>query len=76
MGDLYTIFSIAQRDNVEYNLAFIPATFDTPHTALFDPAYMRALFETGERMAVPGTDWWWKNPPILLSGLKEEQPVY
>jgi hypothetical protein len=76
MGDLQTLFSLCQRDHVEYNLAFIPPTFDTPHTALFDPPYMRALYEAGERMAMPGTDWWWKNPPILLSGLKEQQPVY
>ena len=76
MGDLQTLYSLCQRDKIEYNLAFIPPTFDTPHTALFDPPYMRALYETGERMALPGTDWWWKNPPILLSGLKEEQPVY
>ncbi|HKA38001.1 MAG TPA: patatin-like phospholipase family protein [Thermoanaerobaculia bacterium] len=76
MGDLFTLHTLTQRDNIEYNLAFIPPTFDTPHTSLFDPTYMRALYETGERMAVPGTDWWWKNPPILLSGLKEEQPVY
>src|SRR5262249_12736545 len=47
MGDLFTLHSLCQRDHIEYNLAFIPATFDTPHTALFDPAYMRALFETG-----------------------------
>jgi hypothetical protein len=76
MGDLYVLHSLCQRDHIEYNLAFIPPTFDTPHTALFDPPYMKALYETGERMAVPGTDWWWKNPPLLLSGLKEEQPVY
>jgi predicted patatin/cPLA2 family phospholipase len=76
MGDLNTIHSLCQRDHVEYNLAFIPPTFDTPHTTLFDPVYMRALYEVGERMAIKGTDWWYKSPPLLLSGVGEEQPVY
>jgi predicted patatin/cPLA2 family phospholipase len=76
MGDLYTIFSICQRDHVEYNLAYIPPNFDAPHKTDFDTAYMRALFEVGERMAVKGQDWWYKHPPVLLSGVNEEQQQY
>jgi hypothetical protein len=37
---------------------------------------MQALFEVGERMAVKGQDWWYKHPPVLLSGVNEEQQVY
>jgi predicted patatin/cPLA2 family phospholipase len=73
MGDLYTIYSICQRDLVEYNLAYIPPTFDFPHKADFDTPYMSALFEVGQRMAVKGEDWWYKHPPVLLSGLNTEQ---
>jgi predicted patatin/cPLA2 family phospholipase len=73
MGDLYTIFAICQRDRVEYNLAYIPPTFDAPHKTDFDTAYMRSLFEVGQRMAVKGEDWWYKHPPVLLSGLSEAQ---
>jgi predicted patatin/cPLA2 family phospholipase len=73
MGDLYTIYSICERDHVEYNLAYIPPTFDFPHKADFDTAYMKALFEVGQRMAVKGEDWWYKHPPVLLSGLSQEQ---
>ena len=76
IGDLYRIFAIAQRDRVDYNLAFIPATFDVPHTADFDPAYMKALFEVGQRMAGKGQDWWYKRPPVLVSGVDDEQSVY
>jgi len=76
MGDLYTIFSICQRDHVEYNLAYIPPTFNAPHTTDFDTAYMRALFEVGQRMAVKGEDWWYKHPPVLLSGVTEEPQEY
>ena len=76
MGDLYTIFSICERDHVEYNLAYIPPTFDAPHKTDFDKAYMQALFEVGQRMAVKGQDWWYKHPPVLLSGVNEAPQVY
>jgi predicted patatin/cPLA2 family phospholipase len=76
MGDLYTIFSICERDHVEYNLAYIPPTFDAPHKTDFDTAYMQALFEVGQRMAVKGQDWWYKHPPVLLSGVSSEQQSY
>ena len=36
MGDLYRIYTITKRDHVDYNLTFIPQTFDTPHTSEFD----------------------------------------
>jgi predicted patatin/cPLA2 family phospholipase len=76
MGDLYTIFSICQRDHVEYNLAYIPPNFDAPHKTDFDTAYMQALYEVGQRMAVKGQDWWYKHPPVLLSGVNDEQQSY
>jgi hypothetical protein len=67
IGDLYRIYAIAKRDHVEYNLAFIPPTFDTPHTVDFDTAYMRSLFDTAYEMAVDGIEWS-KHPPVLLAG--------
>jgi len=73
IGDLYTIYTVTQRDQMEYNLAFIPPTFNYPHTKIFDTKYMTELFDVGERMAVKGTDWWWKRPPVLLSGVGEER---
>jgi predicted acylesterase/phospholipase RssA len=67
IGDLYRIYSVAQRDHIDYNLAYIPSTFQVPHTAEFDPVYMSQLFEFAERMAVAGYPWA-KSPPILVSG--------
>jgi len=67
IGDLYRIYSIARRDHVDFNLAYIPPTFDTPHTKDFDTAYMRALFDLGYQMATDGVEWA-KHPPVLLSG--------
>jgi predicted acylesterase/phospholipase RssA len=75
IGDLYTIYTVTQRDHIEYNLAFIPPTFDYPHKQIFDTKYMQELFAAGERMAIKGTDWWWKHPPVLLSGVSEEEPA-
>ena len=72
MGDLYRIFAITQRDHVDFNLAFIPPTFDVPHTAEFDTNYMKALFEVGYRMAHQGQEFWYKHPPVLVSGVDEE----
>ena len=76
MGDLYTIYTITQRDHVDYNLAFIPPTFVAPHPAEFDQSYMRTLFELGYHMAGKGMDWWYKHPPVLVSGVSEEPEVY
>jgi len=31
IGDLYRIYATAERDGVDFNLAFIPASFNAPH---------------------------------------------
>lgn len=62
VGDLYRIYLTAQRDNVDFNLAYIPASFGHPHREEFDTDFMRALYETGYRMAVQGYPWN-KTPP-------------
>ena len=67
LGDLYRIYSITRRDNVGYNLAYIPESFKTPHTTEFDTAYMKALYDLGYRLAADGYGWS-KHPPVLLSG--------
>ncbi len=61
-GDLYLIYLLAQRDGVDYNLAYIPPTFKEPHREEFDTQYMRRLFDTGYEMAVRGYPWE-KVPP-------------
>ena len=62
VGDLYRIYLTAQKDDVDYNLAFIPPTFNEPHRELFDTDYMRALYQTAYDMAVKGYPWA-KYPP-------------
>jgi len=62
IGDLYRIYATTQRDGIDYNLAYIPATFNTPHNEEFDTAYMRSLYEVGEQAAKSGYQWQ-KYPP-------------
>jgi predicted acylesterase/phospholipase RssA len=61
-GDLYRIYSLSQRDGVDYNLAFIPETFNAPHKEEFDTEYMRQLFQVGYDRALKGYPWL-KKPP-------------
>lgn len=62
IGDLYRIYATAQRDGVDFNLGFIPASFNAPHKEEFDNAYMRKLYDTGYAMALKGFPWL-KVPP-------------
>ena len=54
IGDLYRIYLTTQRDGVDYNLAYIPASFNVPHREEFDTNYMRQLYATGEQLARAG----------------------
>jgi hypothetical protein len=62
IGDLYRIYSVAQRDNVDFNLASMPASFDVPLRYSFDPDYMNALFKVGYDLGRAGYPWA-KVPP-------------
>lgn len=62
IGDLYRIYATAQRDGVDFNLAFIPSTFNFPHKEEFDNAYMRELYAVGYDLAAKGMPWA-KVPP-------------
>ena len=67
VGDLYRIYSVTQRDNIDFNLAYIPPNFKTPHTKDFDTVYMRALYDMGYGLAEKGYAWS-KRPPVLIPG--------
>jgi predicted acylesterase/phospholipase RssA len=62
IGDLYRTYLNAQRDSVDYNLAYIPPTFKLKAKEAFDPEYMKALFEVGYEAAKSGYRWH-KTPP-------------
>jgi hypothetical protein len=62
VGDLYRIYATAERDDVDFNLAYIPREFTTPYDQPFEPAYMNELFNIGNRMGREGYPWS-KVPP-------------
>jgi len=72
MGDLYRIYSIAQRDGLDFNLAFIPKSFTRTLKEPFETAYMKELFDVGYNMAVKGFPWV-KSPPGFIA--EEPQPA-
>jgi hypothetical protein len=64
IGDLYKIYLTTQRDGVDFNLAYIPASFTAPRQEEFDTEYMRQLYALGYDMATKGYPWQ-KTPPGL-----------
>ena len=62
LGDLYRIYATSVRDHVDYNLAFIPPTFEDKPRELFDPPYMQKLFDIGYADGTGGAAWH-KKPP-------------
>ena len=63
-NDLVRTYFVAQRDKVDYNIAYIGADFTIAKSAEFNQAYMRALYEYGYRQAIDGQPWH-KAPPGL-----------
>jgi predicted acylesterase/phospholipase RssA len=62
VGDLYRIYATTERDGVDFNLAYIPSSFDVPLPEPFDQHYMQELFKLGYELARSGYPWE-KAPP-------------
>lgn len=62
VGDLYRIYTMAQRDKIDYNLAFIPVDFHPKRDSEFDTNYMNQEFDLAYRLASSGYKWH-KYPP-------------
>jgi predicted acylesterase/phospholipase RssA len=71
INDIGRIYFISQRDNVDFNLAFIGSDFDTPHTDDFDSTYMNALYDYGYQLGRAG--YAWRKAPPLLERLREQE---
>src|SRR5215217_1153807 len=63
LNDVLRIHAAAERDGVDYNLAFIGRDFAVEYDKPFEQSYMRPLFEYGRQRA-PRGDAWVKRPPI------------
>ncbi len=66
IGDMYRIYLGARRDRVDYRLTFIPPEFTAEPKEMFDPDYMKSLFELGRQRGRDGAAW--QNAP---PGVKE-----
>ncbi len=62
IGDLYRIYVVANRDEIDFNLAYIPPTITTELKKPFDTTYMNALFKVGYDLGSKGYPWA-KLPP-------------
>jgi len=57
IGDIAIIYSATRRDEVDFNLAYIPESFKSEPSESFDPEYMKELFTTGYEKARDGYPW-------------------
>ena len=72
-GDIYRMYLTSKRDNVDFNLAFIPAEFSLKPKEGFDPVYMGHLFDLAYRAASEGNPWS-KTPPGYLEASASPSP--
>jgi predicted acylesterase/phospholipase RssA len=61
-GDLYQLYVLAQRDHIDFNATWIPASFTEKINQPFDTAYMNKLYRVG-RAAIENGTAWSKYPP-------------
>ena len=66
IGDLYQIYSLCHRDGNQFNLAYIPSSFNEEPAEEFDPVYMTKLFELGREYALKGYNWETSPPGFVL----------
>lgn len=62
LSDLYQLYVIAQRDGIDYNVAYIPQSFSERLSGPFDQAYMRSLYSVGRDTMLSGSTWF-SAPP-------------
>jgi hypothetical protein len=74
IGDLYRIYLTTQKDGIDFNLAYIPPSFNVPHREEFDTNYMQQLYTTGRQMAQAGYQWE-KYPPGYQAVPQTTKPV-
>jgi len=57
LSDLYQLYVIAQRDSIDYNVAWIPQSFTDRLADPFDQVYMRRLYAFGRETMLNGAAW-------------------
>ena len=67
IGDLYRLYLLAQKDGLDFNLAYIGADFTVEHQEDFDQKFMRALFDYGYQLGKKGYPWQKVPPGLTIS---------
>lgn len=62
IGDLYRLYVVAQRDGIDFNVAWIPNSFPEKPSEPFERGYMNRLFQIGREAMIAGKAWH-KYPP-------------
>jgi hypothetical protein len=65
VGNLYELYVFSKRNGIDYNLAYIPASFRAVSAGAFDPVYMTKLYDLGFSLAQHGYPWQ-KTPPRMM----------
>ena len=66
VGDLYRIYTITQRDGIDFNLAYVPVDFVPSGKEMFDPVEMKRLYNLGYSLTVKGYKW--DKVPVGMKG--------
>jgi hypothetical protein len=76
LSDLFRIYVVTTREGIDFNLAYVPASFQEEHTEPFDPVFMTKLFNVAYDMAaVPGGFPWAKEVPLAGDATIMEQEI-
>ncbi len=63
VGDIFRLYVGAERDGIDYNFIHVPAEFDVKSEDIFDPVYMKAIFQEGYEAGKEVN--WLKKPPSV-----------
>jgi hypothetical protein len=66
-NDVLRVYFLAKRDGIDYNLAYIGSDFTTTEAGVFEPPYMRALYDYGYRQGANGHPWHKLPPQVARS---------
>ncbi|MEM9099712.1 MAG: patatin-like phospholipase family protein [Pseudomonadota bacterium] len=66
-GDLYQIYAVTERDEIDFRVLWVPKSFDEEAEEPFDPIYMTALYNVGLEIGRKGILWEERPPNFALA---------
>ena len=71
LGDLFRIYTIAQRENAAFKWNTIPEGVSLAGEEFFDPVLMTSLYEVGFQRGKAGGEWTTRLPGEVRSTLRQ-----